>query len=343
MGFSIFLRAAMVLVGAVVGVSSYREGAGQYHIQTDEGPDRYFRYQTHNGQFRKEKRLDDGTVFGTYGWIDPTGLLRLYDYAAGKEGYRLIRERERQVPVPKVPKLGAEVSPKTQLLRKRKPVRVRTRVRPLGAAPQNSLDFQRVPVSTSFPKRGPSSLSNNFQHTLKAESVDTLFGTVSSSEEGKNSEVSAPEGATRATSPGRPRTRQRVSVTAKHTSDQVGSNANKLKSIDSSGAATTQQASASAAAAASSSSSPTRASAIDPVKFPRLPPLPPGARYTIRYDLGQQFHEEQTLADGSRIGRHGYVDPFGILRVTYYNTDAEGQLHQRKESRWVGSRQAGQS
>lgn len=36
----------------------------QYHIQTDEGPERYFRFQTHNGQFRKEKRLQDGTVIG---------------------------------------------------------------------------------------------------------------------------------------------------------------------------------------------------------------------------------------------------------------------------------------
>lgn len=39
-------------------------GSGQYHIQTDEGPERYFRYQTDSGQFRKEKRLEDGTVIG---------------------------------------------------------------------------------------------------------------------------------------------------------------------------------------------------------------------------------------------------------------------------------------
>lgn len=38
---------------------------GQYHIQTDEGPERYFRYLTDSGQFRKEKRLKDGTVIGT--------------------------------------------------------------------------------------------------------------------------------------------------------------------------------------------------------------------------------------------------------------------------------------
>lgn len=38
--------------------------SSQYHIQTDEGPDRYFKYQTDNGQYRKERRLEDGTVIG---------------------------------------------------------------------------------------------------------------------------------------------------------------------------------------------------------------------------------------------------------------------------------------
>lgn len=38
--------------------------SSQYHIQTDEGDERFFRYQTDNGQFRKEKRLKDGTVIG---------------------------------------------------------------------------------------------------------------------------------------------------------------------------------------------------------------------------------------------------------------------------------------
>lgn len=40
--------------------------SSQYHIQTDEGPERFFRYQTDSGQFRNEKRLKDGTVIGKY-------------------------------------------------------------------------------------------------------------------------------------------------------------------------------------------------------------------------------------------------------------------------------------
>lgn len=63
----------------------------QYHIQTDEGPERFFRFQTLNGQYRKEKRLTDGTVIGTEGWLDPLGYLRLKDYIADNNGFRILR------------------------------------------------------------------------------------------------------------------------------------------------------------------------------------------------------------------------------------------------------------
>lgn len=58
----------------------------QYHVQTDEGPERYFKYQTISGQYRKERRLQDGTVVGTYGWVDADGYLRLNDYVADSKG-----------------------------------------------------------------------------------------------------------------------------------------------------------------------------------------------------------------------------------------------------------------
>ncbi|TRY76440.1 hypothetical protein TCAL_00059 [Tigriopus californicus] len=65
----------------------------QFHIQTDEGSNRFFKYQTKGGQFRKETRLDDGSVVGSYGWIDAHGLLRLWDYVADKKGYRIVKTR----------------------------------------------------------------------------------------------------------------------------------------------------------------------------------------------------------------------------------------------------------
>jgi hypothetical protein len=61
----------------------------QFHIQTDDGANRFFKYQTWSGQFRKETRLDDGSVAGSYGWVDANGMLRIYEYRADKAGYRI--------------------------------------------------------------------------------------------------------------------------------------------------------------------------------------------------------------------------------------------------------------
>lgn len=65
----------------------------QYHIQTDEGDRRFFKYQTWSGQFRKETRLDDGSVVGSYGWVDAEGVMRIYDYIADDQGYRITKEK----------------------------------------------------------------------------------------------------------------------------------------------------------------------------------------------------------------------------------------------------------
>lgn len=65
----------------------------QYHIQTDEGPERYFKYQTISGQYRKERRLQDGSVVGTYGWVDADGYLRLNDYVADSKGNKILPTR----------------------------------------------------------------------------------------------------------------------------------------------------------------------------------------------------------------------------------------------------------
>ncbi|KAH8366837.1 hypothetical protein KR200_007251 [Drosophila serrata] len=86
--------ALMTLAAVVSGIfGSQAPSANQYHIQTDEGPERYFRFQTDSGQFRKEKRLQDGTVIGTEAWIDAAGYLRQKDYIADKQGYRILKSK----------------------------------------------------------------------------------------------------------------------------------------------------------------------------------------------------------------------------------------------------------
>lgn len=73
---------------------------GQYHIQTDQGPERFFRFQTATGQYRKENLHQDGSVTGSYGWVDPNGVLRLFDYVSDAGGYRIERTRKFKVGTP---------------------------------------------------------------------------------------------------------------------------------------------------------------------------------------------------------------------------------------------------
>lgn len=58
-------------------------------------------------------------------------------------------------------------------------------------------------------------------------------------------------------------------------------------------------------------------------------------RNGFRYFLPRQYQEEVTNNDESRDGSYGYVDPFGIRRVVYYNAGKNGFVH-RKNNRYVG-------
>jgi hypothetical protein len=55
----------------------------------------------------------------------------------------------------------------------------------------------------------------------------------------------------------------------------------------------------------------------------------------FRYYLPRQYQEEVNNRDGSKDGSFGYVDPFGIRRVVYYNAGQNGFIH-RKNNRYVG-------
>lgn len=56
----------------------------------------------------------------------------------------------------------------------------------------------------------------------------------------------------------------------------------------------------------------------------------------FRYFLPRQYHEEENSGSSRRSGSFGYVDPFGIRRVIYYNTSPEGGFNHRKNNRYVG-------
>merc|ERR1712123_513678 len=101
--------------------------AAQYHIQTDLGDDRFFRFQTHSGQYRKEVLHPDGTQEGTYGWVDPNGVLRLFDYVADNLGYRIVKES--------LFKVGA-ANPRATLVTRGGDIQLGFEVYPLDGAPE---------------------------------------------------------------------------------------------------------------------------------------------------------------------------------------------------------------
>ena len=55
----------------------------------------------------------------------------------------------------------------------------------------------------------------------------------------------------------------------------------------------------------------------------------------FKYFLPRQYHEEDNSGGSNRVGSYGYIDPFGIRRVTYYNAGPNGFVH-RKNNRYVG-------
>lgn len=58
----------------------------------------------------------------------------------------------------------------------------------------------------------------------------------------------------------------------------------------------------------------------------------------FRYVLPNQYHEEQQFDQhkAHKAGSYGYVDPFGIRRVVYYNASpGQGFIH-RNNNRYVG-------
>ncbi|KAK8394062.1 hypothetical protein O3P69_006335 [Scylla paramamosain] len=285
-----------VLGGVGVGVSGYSHTPTQYHIQTDEGPDRYFRFQTYTGQYRKEKRLEDGTVFGTYGWVDPNGLLRLFDYIADDDGYRIVRQRRLQV---------GKVNPAAyQHLADRQPWN--PNYRPKGQQQSQQQSQQGHQQQSWEPTKQPQSQQQQKQQQQ---------GQQQQQQQGQQQQQQQQQ----QQKPWQQQQPQKKPWQQQQQQQRPWQQQQQQQ----------QQ---------SASQSQTQTGGAFEGKDPAdTSDMPLGGTFTINYDLGNQFHVEKLYADGRRIGRHGYVDPLGILRVSYYSSGPNG-LDQRQESRWVGSR-----
>ncbi|XP_054265281.1 uncharacterized protein LOC128988100 [Macrosteles quadrilineatus] len=115
-----------VLIGvflSVQGASIIQPDWGYYFDQDDQGPGTYsWGYDiedasTRNVQFRRERRLPNGTVTGSYGLVEPDGNIKIVHYTADTQGYRVVIENSLRgdeshpLPTPPGPKWGLNPSP----------------------------------------------------------------------------------------------------------------------------------------------------------------------------------------------------------------------------------------
>ncbi|XP_060801048.1 uncharacterized protein LOC106132448 [Amyelois transitella] len=319
--------------GALAALDSYspQQDPDQFHIQTDEDDERYFLYQTHNGQYRKERRLKDGSVVGTTGWVGADGYLRLQDYIADQDGYRIYKSKTVFVgqnrPIGESLKIaktaptdsGYGVTPAPAIHQARGP-------RPVSSTTPTPIpSSQRPPtfpaeVSVTPPQRTYSSPTPTPQVHVSPNSIDvsTTF----------NFKPTVPP------------------ITASEASpspspyDYDSSNTN---TIDDGYYA----------------SDSTRFDVFNPNSYRHAdewlrrqrPNVRLGDGYTpqfpqydgvafrqngFRYYLPKQYHEEDSSNSNERTGSFGYIDPFGIRRVIYYNTAPGEGFQIRKNNRYVG-------
>ncbi|KAK3924169.1 Cuticle protein 6 [Frankliniella fusca] len=383
----------------------------QYHIQTDEGPERYFRYQTDSGQYRKEKRLE-----GTYGWVDAAGYLRLRDYVADNQGYRIVRTKKLWVgdepigravasakyapsqggvgvsnaiipnPTPSPydvvyqPSVASVAPPETVYVTPPSPYGVRVSTTPSYLPPAPATSYL-PPVSSTprpyYPSSTPavSVVSSTPSALLPLVHARRLGGVVHAPAllpvvHARPSPWCRPRRARTTRRPRRRRPSRSSSCRRRRRPGYASSSAS--PSVPD---ATPSPIRGDDATAYSSPHAPLRSSSSGsrPNPFHRgvtgysanlydhaAPPrrgyiseLPgtydansnsvipeyDGIAVThngFRYYLPRQYQEEENLPGDRRAGSFGYVDPFGIRRVIYYNSSPGSGFQVRKNNRYVG-------
>uniref|UniRef100_A0A2H1VDV7 SFRICE_011713 n=1 Tax=Spodoptera frugiperda TaxID=7108 RepID=A0A2H1VDV7_SPOFR len=320
---------------------SPQQDPDQFHIQTDEDDERYFLYQTHNGQYRKERRLKDGSVVGTTGWVGADGYLRLQDYIADNQGYRIYKS-------------------KTVYVGENRPISESLQI--AKTAPTDS-GFGVTPAPAPVPRyRGPP----RFKSTTQAPPPSSSYGPPSFPAEVS---VTPPP---RTYSHPTPTPQVYVSPNSIDSSTTTYDFRPTVTPITASEAATT-----SSPYDYDSSNTNTLEDEYQPSDSQRYDVFNPnsyrhadawlkrqqqlqrhqqsgakiGDGYTpqfstydgsafqrngFRYYLPKQYHEEENSQANERTGSFGYVDPFGIRRVIYYNTAPGEGFQIRKNNRYVG-------
>ncbi|CAH0727781.1 unnamed protein product, partial [Brenthis ino] len=315
---------------------SAQQDPDQFHIQTDEDDDRYFLYQTHNGQYRKERRLKDGSVVGTSGWVGADGYLRLQDYIADGQGYRIYKSKT--VYVGENRSIGESLK-----IAKTAPTDSGFNITP-APAPHPPRGTPRFTTTTSSPLPHSSTQSPSSQFPSEV-SITPPPRTYSSSYPTSTPRVEVSPNSIDSST----KYDLRPTVTP-ITADEASPSPNPYD-YDLSNTNTID------GYYASDSSLRGRYDIYNPNSYrhadewTRRPGIRVGDGYTpqfpgydgvafrrngFRYYLPKQYHEEETDSADDRTGSFGYIDPFGIRRVIYYNTSPDQGFQIRKNNRYVG-------
>lgn len=313
---------------------SAQQDSDQFHIQTDEDDDRYFLYQTHNGQYRKERRLKDGSVVGTSGWVGADGYLRLQDYIADDQGYRIYKS-------------------KTVYVGENRPIGESLKI--AKTAPTDS-GYNITPPPARHPPRG----TPRFSTTTKApktysstHNIQKLFPTEISITPPPLLYPSSTLSPKVDLSPNSIDSSTQYDLRPTPITASEASSSPNPYNYDPSNTNTLDE------YYASDSAPQERFDVINPNSYRHAndwtrrqkPRIRIGDGYTpqfpgydgvafrkngFRYYLPKQYHEEETQEVDERTGSFGYIDPFGIRRVIYYNTSPGQGFQIRKNNRYVG-------
>ncbi|XP_011300544.1 uncharacterized protein [Fopius arisanus] len=298
----------------------------QYHIQTDEGPERYFRYQTLNGQFRKEKRLEDGTVIGTEGWLDPLGYLRIKDYIADSNGYRILRSKTifvgKDKPIGDAVAISRRIPAQTGVLVKPRRPPNPFRQTKLQEFSDNSIEGNvpkpnyRSNTQRTNPPITPDESYNeltkplrNYQQPVYSKNYFPRSGPALEIEPPLNDYRNTPIASRSRTIAGVP------AIGRQYRPGRLNPGKGRRNQIR-------------------DRSDSFQDSGPIYEEYPRY-----DGTHTVsdgfQYYLKRQYHEEQQKP-GESIGSFGYVDPFGIRRVVYYKADGDNGFIHKKNNRYVG-------
>ncbi|KAF6204913.1 hypothetical protein GE061_019078 [Apolygus lucorum] len=327
----------------------------QYHIQTDEGPERFFKYQTMSGQYRKEKRLQDGTVVGSYGWVDANGILRLRDYIADDKGYRIVRT--------KMVKVGVDAPIDNAIsIAKKSPANSAAEI----AAYQSNPAPKPVSYDQYLGEKQYSTTPKpvSYDQYLSEKRYPTTPAPISYDEylKQKNGFASTPKPISLSDYLKEQQLASTIApVVVREFTPNVEVNNNGYPSTTA--APSTTERPTYESTTESTTVYSTTPEYVRPVTFRPYFNLnalsyakkgyDDGGRYEasnsvprydgvsmthdgFRYYLPRQYHEETSLPGDQRAGSFGYIDPFGIRRVIYYNTSPNSGFVHRKNNRYVG-------